>query len=99
MRKAQRKTMNKLLFILCIPLLLFGAAPKKITVVPKLDLEKAQKIYTEYIISYASLQALQAKVNEFIKKNNIVVVQITWQSVSKPGCEQHQAIITFKKNV
>lgn len=89
--------MKKLLFTLCIPLFLCGAAPKKITVVPKLDIEKAQKVFTEYIISYASLQALQAKVNEFIKKNDIIVLQITWQSVSKPGCEQHQAIITFKK--
>jgi len=89
--------MKKILLALSLPLLLCGAAPKKITVVPKLDLEKAQKVYTEYVVSYASLQALQAKVNEFIKKNNVVVLQITWQSVSKPGCEQHQATITFKK--
>jgi len=89
--------MKQLLLALAIPLFLCGTAPKKITIVPKLDIEKAQKVFTEYIISYASLQALQAKVNEFIKKNNIIVLQITWQSISKPGAEHHQAIITFKK--
>jgi len=77
--------MKKLLLALCIPLSLQGAAAKK----------EEPKVYTHFVISYASLESLQAKVNAFLKKHQVVVQQILWKSEKRAGVQEHKATIMF----